>query len=310
MRKKTEFNNTKVTENAKNPKVLFKFIGSMLNRTSQTIYPPSKDNKQLANDFLTFFKTKIDKISATFDKDSVPSSNHTCNARFDTFTPLHPNDVRRYILAAPTKSSILDGLPTDLLKSCIDEVLPCITQIVNQSLEQGYLPRCLKQAIVTPIPKKSNSTEFSNFRPISNLPFLSKLIERIVVDQLSKYSKINNLEEPLQSAYKAGYSTETALLKITNDILLNMDRQNVTLLVLLDMSAAFDTIPHHLFLERIHDEFRVQRYVGFNHISRTDINVSRSTANCLMKQHWTSVYPRGRGPDPTGTRHIPSLSGP
>ena len=258
VKKKTQFHTKKVKENANNPKALFKSIGNMLNNAKQTIYPQSKDNKTLANKFLDFFKTKIEKISATFGKDSDDqATEQQCPARFDAFRPLLPDEVKRYILSAPSKSSILDALPTDLLKSCIEEVLPSITRIVNRSLEQGYIPRSLKQAIVTPIPKKPNCSEFSNFRPISNLPFLSKLIERIVVDQLSNYSKLHDLDEPLQSAYKTGYSTETALLRITNDMLLNMDNQRVTLLVLLDMSAAFDTIPHHLFLTRINRNYGV-----------------------------------------------------
>ena len=117
------------------------------------------------------------------------------------------------------------------------------------------MPKLLKQAIVTPVPKKSNVSEFSYFRPISNLPFLSKLMERIVVNQLTEYCELNSLEEPNQSAYRQGHSTETALLKITNDLLLKMDNQQVSLLILLDMSAAFDTIPHQLFLDRLQETF-------------------------------------------------------
>ena len=136
-------------------------------------------------------------------------------------------------------------------EKCIDELSPCIANIVNKSFEQGYVPKPFKQAIVTPIPKKPNVTEFANFRPISNLPFLSKLMERIVIKKMSEYCENNSLEEPFQSAYRRGLSTETALLKIMNDLLLNMDNQQVSLLVLLDMSAAFDTIPHDLFLDRL-----------------------------------------------------------
>ena len=215
------------------------------------------NNKQLADDFSTFFKEKIDKINSAFDRNQDPAPDQQCKTSFTAFRPVSPDEVRRYILSAPSKSSVLDSLPTELLKQCVDEVLPYITNIVNCSLQQGYLPKILKQARVTPIPKKNNSSDFSNFRPISNLPFLSKLNERIVVDQLSEYFKIKDLDEPLQSAYKTGYSTETALLKITNDIMLNMDKQQVTLMVLLDMSAAFDTIPHHLFLARLKRTFGI-----------------------------------------------------
>ena len=148
------------------------------------------NNKQLADDFSTFFKEKIDKINSAFDRNQDPAPDQQCKTSFTAFRPVSPDEVRRYILSAPSKSSVLDSLPTELLKQCVDEVLPYITNIVNCSLQQGYLPKILKQAIVTPIPKKSNSSDFSNFRPISNLPFLSKLNERIVVDQLSDNFKI------------------------------------------------------------------------------------------------------------------------
>ena len=100
-----------------------------------------------------------------------------------------------------------------------------------------------KEAIVTPILKNPSLTsEFSNLRPISNLQFISKLTERAVFDQLQTHMLDHALYPLLQSAYRKSHSTETALIKVQNDILMNMDHQQVTLLVLLDLSAAFDTI--------------------------------------------------------------------
>ena len=104
----------------------------MLNSKCQTIYPPSNDNKTLANEFLNFFKTKIEKISATFNNaNENQTPDPQCTARFETFKPFTPDEIRRYILSAPCKSSILDGLPTVLLKSYVEEVLPTITRMVN-----------------------------------------------------------------------------------------------------------------------------------------------------------------------------------
>ena len=100
-----------------------------------------------------------------------------------------------------------------------------------------------KEAIVTPILKNPSLTsEFSNLRSISNLQFISKLTERAVFDQLQTHMLDHALYPLLQSAYRKSHSTETALIKVQNDILMNMDRQQVTLLVLLDLSAAFNTI--------------------------------------------------------------------
>ena len=96
---------------------------------------------------------------------------------------------------------------------------------------------------------------FNNCRPISNLPFASKLAERASADQLTQHVVDQGLECELQSAYKKHYSTETALLKVKNDLLMSMNNQRLTLLVLLDLSAAFDTVCHQV--DRLHSKFRV-----------------------------------------------------
>ena len=105
---------------------------------------------------------------------------------------------------------------------------------------------------MTPLFKKPNCDRiFKNYRPVSNLPYASKLIESAVANQLKSYLVANNLIPVNQSAYRAGHSTETALLKVQNDILLSMDSGNVVALTLLDLSAAFDTIDHVILLKRL-----------------------------------------------------------
>ena len=115
------------------------------------------------------------------------------------------------------------------------------------SLVHGYFPQVWKEALVKPLLKKAGlAADFSNLRPISNLKFISKLTERAVYNQTYDHLMANDLLPKLQSAYRKRYSTETALLKIYNDILLSMNQQHVTLLVLLDLSAAFDTVDHSI----------------------------------------------------------------
>ena len=99
---------------------------------------------------------------------------------------------------------------------------------------------------------------FKYFRPISNLQFVSKLVERAAADQPHQSHLVkNNLFPTLQSAYQPNHSTETALLKIKNDIFMNMDKQRATLLILLDLSAAFDMVDHQILLNRLCTEFGV-----------------------------------------------------
>lgn len=123
--------------------------------------------------------------------------------------------------------------------------------MINMSLQQNCFPDVWKEAIVQPRLKKVElDTSFGN-RPVSNLVYVSKLTEKAVFQQLHKHMASNNLYPTLQSAYRKNHSTETSLLKVFNDILLDMNSQNVILLVFLDLSAAFDTIDHDILIAHL-----------------------------------------------------------
>ena len=114
------------------------------------------------------------------------------------------------------------------------------------------LPQNLKNALLHPLLKKAGiDLIFKNYRPISYLSFLSKLIEREVCNQITQYLGTTRMAEKFQSAYKASHSTETALIKVKDDILRATDNQRVTCLILLNLSAAFDTVSHPLLLNRL-----------------------------------------------------------
>ena len=146
-----------------------------------------------------------------------------------------------------------------MLKDSLDILCPTISCIVNSSLQSGTVPDSYKTAIITPVLKKPSldRNALKSYRPVSNLPFLSKVLERVVAKQLTQHMSENGLHEPTQSAYKAFHSTETALVKVHNDLLWAMDNQGVALLLLLDLSAAFDTIDHVHLLTRLHEEIGI-----------------------------------------------------
>ncbi len=160
------------------------------------------------------------------------------------------------ITSGNSKSCQIDLIPTTILKQVLPSLMPVIHTIVNKSLQTSQMPPQLKRAIVKPILKKTSddSENMKNYRPVSNLPYISKIIEKVAVNQLDAYLTAHDLNEPLQSAYRTNHSTETALVKVSNDILLALDNRKCVYLVLLDLSAAFDTIDHDVFLARFRNE--------------------------------------------------------
>ena len=160
-------------------------------------------------------------------------------------------------MSSPQKTCSLDPIPTPLLMMHLDSTIEFITLIINESLRSGVVPSLFKHALVNPLLKKLSLSpdELKNFRPVSNLPFLSKVLEKVVLVQLKKHLIDNNLYELYQSAYRQFHNTETALLKIYNDLLCEADANKISILALLDLSAAFDTIDHSILIERLFKTF-------------------------------------------------------
>lgn len=147
----------------------------------------------------------------------------------------------------------LDCLPPRLLKNVFDTVGPFLLRLVNTALSSGCVPSAFKHAVVQPLIKKSNLDPdvLSNYRPISKLPFLSKVLEKVVCSQLQCHIELNDIGEKFQSAFKSRHSTETALLRVFNDLLLTVDSGKSAVLLLLDLTAAFDTVDHQVLLSRL-----------------------------------------------------------
>ena len=173
------------------------------------------------------------------------------------FEPVSIETVRNVILSSSPKSCFLDPIPTSLLFTHIDNIVESITTIINYSLSSGLVPSTFKHALVRPLLKKCNldNEVLKNYRPVSNLSFISKILEKIVSIQINKHLSTNKLLESHQSAYRKHHNTETALLKIFNDLLLSADQKKISVLVLLDLSAAFDTIDHNILIERLRTTF-------------------------------------------------------
>ena len=155
----------------------------------------------------------------------------------------------------------------------------------------------MKNAVLSPLLKKPSLDFeiFSNFRPVSKLKFLSKVIEKIAAMRLTNYLCDNNLNESLQSAYKKDHSCETALLRIQNDILKSIDDKQCVVLLLLDLSAAFDTVDHKILLHRLQPGLvqRERRSRGFSLILQIVPSQFRLMDLPLQFVRSDLVFPRG-----------------
>jgi len=151
------------------------------------------------------------------------------------FCPASEEEIRKLIIAAPDKSCELDPFPTHLVKTCPDVLLTPITSLVNKSLAEGTVPLSFKNAHVSPLLKNPSLSkdDMTNYRPVSNLSFISKVLEKFVAGRIQSHIVSTDTSNPFQSAYRKFSSTETALLRIQNDILMAMDKGKVTALTLL-----------------------------------------------------------------------------
>ena len=174
------------------------------------------------------------------------------------FAVLTRYEVKQLIMEMSTKSCELDLLPTSYIKDHLNQFLDIYTRLVNLSLEHGLFHRSWKSAVVRPLLKKIGlELLFKSYRPVSNLSFLSKLVERVVLKQFLTHCTEYGLIPDYQSAYREGHSCETSVLKLVNDVLWGMERQQVTACVFLDLSAAFDTVNHPLLINILEKSFGI-----------------------------------------------------
>ena len=250
-------------QNSTSSKLTWRTANTLLhNKKPQS--PFSLIDTPLCSKFVVFFCTKIATLRSSvhsllpsldlspFDGSlflDLPTSSNLLSL----LPEVAVSEVMSLLNALPCKTCGLDFLPTSLLKACSFSFSQIITRLANLSFSEGVFPTLFKVAQISPILKKPNldSSTLSNFRPISNLNNISKILEKLfmlrVVDHVSSCDAFNSF----QSAYRKGCSTETALLHTVNSIRLNMDASRATLAVGLDLSAAFDTVSHSLLLQRL-----------------------------------------------------------
>lgn len=184
------------------------------------------------------------KLNTVYDLKSRPKRNATVLE----FDEISEDDIKKNIKAIHSDAIGSDGISRKMLTLSLHTILPVLCHILNNSLSSCTFPKVWRSSHVIPIPKISSPSSYSHFRPISILPFLSKVLERIIHQQLTQYLAKNNTLSQFQSGFRPGHSTTTALIKVCDDIRCGIDNKQVTVLVLLDFSNAFNTVDFDILL--------------------------------------------------------------
>ena len=250
------------------------------------------DDLEIANGLNTYFSETGPKlINNSTIHHNTPSAGEyisVIDSPSFSFTLITNKSTERAIERMKSKpSSGFDNISNKLLKSMKIAIAPYLTIIMNQIFTTNIFPKKLKIAKVVPIFKKDDATLFSNYRPISLLPCISKVFERIIHDQIYNFFETNNLLYTNQYGYRKGHSTEHAALTLVEKIINNIDNRIDTIAIFMDLSKAFDTIDHTILIKKLerynfskmavelinnYDKDREQ-YVFYNNASSTPMKI-------------------------------------
>ena len=247
--------------NKKDPKKTWKLINELQNRLKKsTTIPGIKINNKtmtsetdIAEEFNTFFTNVGDKLAAGITPTNVDPLSYIDQADSSfSFSKVNVDTVVATLQKLDgRKATGLDKIPSRLLKVAAEVVAPSLTQIFNKSISMGVFPTEWKLAKVTPIFKKGAKSDLNNYRPISVLPIVSKVFEKIIYDQLYSYLNGNNLLTSCQSGFRSLHSTHTALIEAVNSWCTNIDKGLLNGVIFIDLKKAFDTIDHKVAITKL-----------------------------------------------------------
>ena len=186
---KTDYHRTKISQC--DNKRLFCMVDQMTTVKRDAAMPSHTSDSELANRFASFFDDKITRLHQELDSTQPTELSvdikDSCHSSLPKFSAVSEDDVREVLKTSALKSSDLDPLPAKLFKQCQEELLPVITEIINKSLESGVVPSALKSSRIVPLLKKAtlDRDNLQSYRPISNLPLLPKVLERIICDKVA-----------------------------------------------------------------------------------------------------------------------------
>jgi len=249
-----------VKQSSHDPRSLWRTVKGLLHP-----HKSSKSHPGLCYSFSSFFCDKVARVKSSVESMrsqlNLSAANDILvadsNPPLDHLDRVTQEEVARLLSRLPNKSSPLDYIHTSIIKSCSDVFAPLIAHLANLSFSEGCFPTQFKLAQVTPLLKKPGLDETNpiNYRPISNLNTIGKVLERLFLARLNPHVAASRYFSSMQSAFRKHHSTETALLKILDDLHRIVDQKKSAVLIGLDLSAAFDTIDHTILIQRLQKRF-------------------------------------------------------
>ena len=257
---KQNYFNTLLTDNAKRPKQLWKTLKTLVpngKNTTSVKRLVTEDGidvtcpKGIADHFNNFFVNVGVTLASKFSTDTS-KVNPPVSEKLFNFSKTNTKCVQDHIKDLKNgKATGLDGIGSRILKAGAPVLSIYLSKIFNCSLATGYVPKCWKMKRVSPVHKGDVKTDPSNFRPISILPIPMKIFEKIVHDQVSTFIKENTFLNDRQSGFRKLFSTTTAVLDVSENILEQLDKNNFVGAVLIDLKKAFDTVDHKILLKKL-----------------------------------------------------------
>ena len=259
---KSMYYSQKLAENQGKPKGVWKILNESLNRVSTKNNKINEvkvnnhsisDSHEIANSFNIFFS----EIAGNIQKDIPPTTSKPEAYISDTNTEFYlsncsPENIKDIILSLETKNSLdIEDLSTKVLKKVADSIASPLCYIINLSLELGYYPERLKVSRTVPIFKSGQPDDLSNYRPISCLPVISKIFEKVVSKQLFNYLETNNLLYSLHFGFQPFKSTVHPLIHMVHYISKAFNRNEFVIAVFLDLKKAFDLVDHKILLMKL-----------------------------------------------------------
>ena len=293
--RRREYYRQKVTEAGSDVNKLYLVLHNLTGNKKKKKLPEGFSEEELANEFLEFFENKILNVVNSFAGSNLREESFFPEGQVNKMLHFRQVDIEKIkSIVYRVKLTYCDNDPipmSDIIgKGNFSEFLDVFWRIVSLSIEHSAVPESEKSAIIKPVVKGSlDGQNLSSYRPVSNLTFLSKVIENVILDQLLEHLEKTHVLPDNQSAYRQLYSTETALCSVVNDLIILMDEGKCGVLILLDLSAAFDTVVHSLLLEDLKtigidgDALEYLRHYLENRTYSVQIGGSFSRTKSLMR---------------------------